>query len=87
MENILYPWQFAQISVAGWMNRQQKAIIDYLIEENRILKEQLRGRRPRLNNDQRRRLAVLGKALGRKILFQIANIVTPDTILGWHRKC
>ncbi len=43
MENIIYPWQFALISVAGWMNRQQQAIISYLIEENRILKEQLRA--------------------------------------------
>ena len=51
MEHIIYPWQFALISLAGWMNRQQRVIIDYLIEENRILKEQLRGKRPRLYDD------------------------------------
>ena len=44
------------------------------------------GRRVRLNDDQRRRLAVKGKALGRKVLGEVAGIVTPDTILGWYRR-
>jgi len=61
-------------------------VIDYLREENAILREQLRGRRVRLNDDQRRRLAVKGKALGRKILGEVAGIVTPDTILRWYRR-
>jgi hypothetical protein len=53
-----------------------------------VLKEQLKsdGRRHRFTDDQRRRLAVKGKPLGRKVLRQIATIVTPDTILVWHRK-
>jgi hypothetical protein len=42
------------IAVAGWMNQ----MIDYLREENRIVREQLDGRRLRINDDQRRRLAV-----------------------------
>ena len=68
------------------MNREQNAVIEYLREENRVLRELLGKKRPRLNNDQRRRLAVLGKALGRKLLSTCCCIVTPDTILRWHRK-
>jgi len=71
---------------AGWVNRQQQQVIDYLLEENRVLREQLGGRRLRLNDDQRRRPAVKGKLLGRKILGTVAGIVTPDTILRWYRR-
>ncbi len=71
---------------AGWVNRHQAQAIDYLVEENRVLKEQLRGKRLRLTDDQRRRLAAKGKTLGRRMLSRIATIVTPDTILRWHRR-
>jgi putative transposase len=74
------------IAVAGWMNQQQQDAIDYLREENRILREQLGGRRLRLNDDQRRRLAGKAKRLGRKMLAAVATIVTPETLLAWHRK-
>ncbi len=59
-------------------------MIAYLIEENRVLQEQLEtsGIRLRLTDDQRRRLAGKGKPLGRKVLRTIATIVTPDTILA-----
>ncbi len=50
------------------------------------MKEQLGKKRPRLTDDQRRRLAVKGKPLGRRLLDKVAGIVTPDTILRWHRK-
>ena len=60
-------------------------MIGYLVEENRVLRAQLRGRRLRLTDDQRRRLAVRGHRLGRAALRQVATIVTPDTILRWHR--
>jgi putative transposase len=73
-------------SVAGWMNQQQQQAIDYLREENRVLREQLGGRRLRLNDDQRRRLAARAKQLGRRVLAEIATIVTPETLLAWHRK-
>ena len=72
--------------IAGWLNRQQQAVIDYLRTENEILKRQLNGRRPRFTNDERRRLAVKGKVLGRKVLATVASIVTPETILAWHRR-
>src|SRR6266852_792644 len=61
-------------------------IIDYLHEENRVLREQLGGRRLRLSDDQRRRLAARAKGLGRKLLAELATIVTPETLLAWHRK-
>jgi putative transposase len=74
------------IAVSGWMNHRQQLVIDYLREENRVLREQLGGRRVRLDDNQRRRLAVKAKALGRKALAEIATIVTPETLLAWHRK-
>jgi putative transposase len=51
-----------------------------------VLREQLGGRRLRFNDDQRRRLAVRAKGLGRKLIAKIATLVTPDTLLAWHRK-
>jgi putative transposase len=61
-------------------------MIDYLKEENRVLRAQWGDRRICFTGEQRRRLAVKGKVLGRKILDEIAGIVTPDTILRWYRK-
>src|SRR5215813_8539598 len=68
------------------MNHRQLLVIEYLREENRVLREQLGGQRVRLNDNQRRRLAVTAKALGRKTLAEVASIVTPETLLAWHRK-
>ena len=68
------------------MNQRQLEVIDYLREENRVLREQLGGRRVRFNDDQRRRLAVKAKTLGRRVLSQVATLVTPETWLAWHRK-
>ena len=86
MSRALDPFRFVLIAVAGWMNQHQLKVIDYLREENRVLREQLGGRRLRLNDDQRRRLAAKAKGLGRKILAEVATIVTPETLLAWHRK-
>ncbi len=72
--------------LAGLMNREQHMVIDYLQEENKILKEHLSGKRIRYTDKQRRRLALKAKELGRKILGQIDTLVTPDTLLAWHRK-
>jgi len=86
LENIQL--QLLLATFAGWVGRRQSAIITYLVEENQVLKEQLEsgGKHLRLTDDQRRRLAAKGKPLGRKALRQIATIVTPDTILAWHRR-
>jgi putative transposase len=83
---ILNPWNLLLITLAGWLNREQAAVVEYLREENRILRELLKGKSFRLNDDQRCRLAVRGKALGRRIVDTCCNIVTPDTILRWHRR-
>ena len=78
--------QFLVLTVAGWVNRHQEDVIDYLREENRVLREQLGPRPLRLTDAQRRRLAVRGRQLGRRTLMQVAGIVTPDTILRWYRR-
>ena len=61
-------------------------VTDYLIEENRVLKEQLEGKRLRFTDEQRMRLAVKAKVLGRRLLGEIETLVTPDTLLALHRK-
>ncbi len=80
------PLQFLMLIFAGWVNRHQKDVIEYLQEENRALREQLGGKRLRFSDRQRRRLAVKAKAIGRKRLFEIGTLVTPDTLLRWHRE-
>ena len=82
----LDPFRLLLISLAGWLNQQQQDVIDYLQEENRVLREQLGARRLRLNDDQRRRLAVKAKKLGRRVLHELATLVTPETLLAWHHK-
>ena len=78
--------QFLVLTFAGWVNRHQDDLIDYLREENRVLREHLGPRPLRLTDAQRRRLAVRGHKLGRRVLTQGAGIVTPDTILRWYRR-
>ena len=71
---------------AGWVNRHQRGVIDYILEENRVLRAKLGTARLQFSDAERRRLARKGGPLGRRILEAIASIVTPDTILAWHRK-
>ena len=86
MTNVIHPFQFLVIALAGWLNRYQQAVIDYLIEENRVLKDQLDGQRLRFTDEQRIRLAVKAKVLGRRALDEIETLVTPDALLAGHRK-
>ena len=79
------PLRFLLVCFAGWMNHRQQLVIEYLQEEIRVLQEQL-GKRPRFNDDRRRRLAAKGKSIGRKGLARFVGIVTPDTLLAWHRR-
>ena len=85
MNFVLQPWQLLLAILAGWSNRQQQEVIEYLRTENQILKEKLGKRRILLTDDQQQRLACKGKVLGRKVLETIGTLVTPDTILRWHR--
>ena len=82
----LTPVRFLLVALAGWLNGHQEEAVAYLVEENRTLQAQLGRRRLRLTDDQRCRLAVLGHRLGRARLCAVATIVTPDTILRWHRQ-
>ena len=81
MDTLPPPLAFLILLCSGWVNRQQQAVIDYLLEENRILRAAHAPRRLCLTDDQRRRLAVKGKMLGRRRLADVAGILTPDTIL------
>jgi putative transposase len=82
----LDPFRFLLIALAGGMNQHQQHAIAYLVEENRVLREQIGRRRLKFTDQQRRRLAAKAKIVGAKWLSQIATIVTPDTLLAWHRK-
>ncbi len=86
MQFVLQPWELAFAILASWVHRQQQESNDYLQTENRVLKEFIGKKRILLNDDQRRRLAVKGKILGRKRLEEVGTLFTPDTILRWHRK-
>ncbi len=78
--------QFLISIVAGWVNRGQQDLIEYLQEENRVLREQLGTKRLRFTDVQRRRLAAKARKIGRKGLFEIDTLVTPDTLLRWYRR-
>jgi hypothetical protein len=73
-------------ALVRWIAGEQHEVIEYLGAENLVLKAQLRGRRVRLSDAERRRLALLGARLGRPILTEVATIVRADTILRWHRE-
>jgi len=86
MERFLDPFRFLLAAAAGWMSGRQSQLIDYLREENRVLREQLGARRLRFTDDRRCRLAAKAKGLGRKVLVELGTIVTPETLLAWHRR-
>lgn len=86
MPKTLDPFRFLLFAFAGWINQQQQHAIEYLREENRVLRAQIGGRRLRFTDNERRSLAVKARLLGRKLLAETATIVTPQTLLGWHRK-
>lgn len=86
MSFVLQPIQLYFLILAGWVNRQQQDVINHLRIENQVLKDRLGKKRILLNDDQRRKLAVSGKVLGRKLLEEFGTLFTPDTILRWHRQ-
>ena len=70
MKSVLHPWQLLLLILAGWINHRQQDVIEYFRAENRVLREKLGTKCILLNDEQRRRLAVKGKILGRKILYR-----------------
>jgi len=85
MTELRPPLQFVAGWIGTWLTRHQERAIDYLKEENRVLREKVGGR-IRLTDSERRRLARLGKAVGRKALGQLACIASPDSLLRWYRE-
>jgi len=79
MRLAINPFPLLLISLAGWLNQRQQDVIEYLQEENRVLREQLGGKRLRFNDDQRRRLAVRAKKLSWRLRHEVSTLVTPAT--------
>src|SRR5258706_16455116 len=77
---------FLLMIVSGWVHRHQLIVIDFLQAENRMLKERLRGKRIRFTDAERALLARKAKAVGRKALLELDTIVSPDTLMRWHRR-
>ncbi len=86
MQFILQPWQLFLLILASWVNREQQQRIEYLQTELAVLKGHIGKKRILLTDEQRRRLAVKGQAIGRKALNEVGSLFTPDTILRWHRQ-
>ncbi len=78
-------WKTMLAYITGSVDRELLLRSEYLVTENRILRNQLQGRL-RLTDGERTNLAEIGKQLGKRALEEVASIVRPDTILGWHRK-
>ena len=77
--------QMVLMALTGWLDRYEREALAYLIEENRVLRQQLGGRRLRLTDDAStaRRARVPSRP---SALREIATIATPDTLLRWHRR-
>jgi hypothetical protein len=78
---MLGPFQFLLVAIAGWMNQRQLPVIEYLREENRVLREQLGEHRLRFNDDQRLRLSVRAKACAASSWLKLPLWLPP--ILYW----
>src|SRR5262245_45795055 len=77
-------WKTLLAYITGTVDRELLLRNEYLVTENRILRNQIKGR-VHLNNGERTSLAELGKQLGRQALAEVATLVKPETILAWHR--
>ena len=77
-------WKCLLAYITGSVDQELLLRNEYLVAENQILRKQIKGRL-RLSDGERRVLAEIGKRLGKKVLAEVANVVKPETILGWHR--
>ena len=78
-------WKRMLAYISGSVDQKLLLQNEYLVTENRILKNQIKGRL-RLTDPERISLAEIGRRLDRKALEEVAQIVRPETILGWHRQ-
>ena len=76
----LRPLQLLVLGMAGLINDEQQQVVEYLQMENKVLKEIIGKKRIVLNDNQRKRLGIRAKVLGRKMLKEIGTIFTPDTL-------
>jgi hypothetical protein len=77
---------FLLMVAAGWVNRHQLIVIEFLQAENQLLKQRLRGKRIRFSDAERALLARKAKAVGREALLELDTLVTPDPLMRWHRR-
>jgi putative transposase len=78
-------WKHLLVYITGTVDQELLLRNEYLVAENRILRNQVKGR-VRLTDGERKTLAEIGRKLSKEALAEVASIVTPDTILAWHRK-
>ena len=78
-------WKTLLASITGTVDQELLLRNEYLVTENRILRSQIKGRL-RLSDGERKALAEIGQKLGKQALKEVATIVKPDTMLGWHRQ-
>ena len=78
-------WNHLLASIAGTVDQALLLRNEYLITENRLLRNQITGR-VRLTDGERKTLATIGQKLGKQALKEVATIVKSDTILGWQRQ-
>ena len=77
---------FLLMVISGWVHRRQLILIEFLQAENELLKERLRGKRIRFTDAERALLARKAKAVGRRALLELDTLVSPDTLMRWHRR-
>src|SRR6266700_3820983 len=78
-------WKTLLAYITGTVDQELLARNEYLVTENRILRNQIKGRL-RLSDGERKALAEIGQKLGKQALKDVAKMVKPDTILGWYRQ-
>ena len=78
------PFHFLIVAIAGWMNRQQQQVIEYLRTEKQVLREKLGNKRLILNESQKVRLATAAAKLGKDLLRQFGTLFSPATLLRWQ---
>src|SRR5262252_9757076 len=78
-------WKTLLAYISGSVDEELLLRNEYLVAENRILRDQIKGR-VQLSDAERQTLAEMGKKLGKQAVAEVAKAAKPDTILGWHRK-
>jgi len=78
-------WKTLLAYITGTVDQELLVRNEYLVAENRMLRNQITGR-VRLTDGERSTLAALGKRLGKQALAEVMSVVKPETLLAWHRK-